>query len=75
MDKKESKFGTTLRGLENTHPADYARIVHHFGEEYLDWTLGEIAHYADVDCDPRVRAANAARGDFTAIGGSGPKRS
>jgi len=41
MGQETSKYGTKLRNLESTHPADYARIVRHFGEEYFTKKLNE----------------------------------
>ena len=53
------------------------RVARHLGQEWLDGTLGQAAHYADGNYgqpDPRVQVANNAWGDFTAQGGSGPKK-
>jgi hypothetical protein len=73
---ERSKFSTTIAGLKESDPETYFRITSHFaGIEGLEqMTLGELAHYHEADTDPRSIASNRAWGDFTAIGGSGPKK-
>lgn len=73
-DGRGKDWGTPVRDLKETDPALYERIRTHLGEEYLDYTPGQIVSSVDNQ-DPRSVAAEKAWGDFTAAGGTGPKKS
>lgn len=71
----KGKFGTPVNKLGD--PELKKRIKDHLGEEYSKWTPGQIQSSVDGPYgqpDPRSMAGEKAWGDFTATGGSGPKK-
>lgn len=75
MSKERGKFGVPIGQTDDQELI--ARVKKHLGKEYLGWTAGQIQSSVDGDYgdpDPKSKAGHQALGDFTACGGSGPKR-
>lgn len=76
MRERGKSYGTPVKDLKEVDPKLYERIKTHLGDGALEFTCGQIQTTLDGDygqVDPRVLAAQKAVGDFTAMGGNGPK--
>lgn len=68
---------TQDNSLKNVRPDLIERVSTHMGEEYVDMPVYIAAQYDTGDLensDPRIRASNKSRGEWTAAGGKGPRK-